>query len=40
LHKLHHSLIMFGRYHCTARSPKCEICPINYVCNYYKKKKK
>lgn len=40
LHKLHHSLIMFWRYHCTARSPKCEICPINYVCNYYKKKKK
>lgn len=40
LAKLHHSLIMFWRYHCTARKPKCEICPINHICNYYKKKKK
>ena len=23
--KSHHTLIFFGRYHCTARSPKCEI---------------
>ncbi len=26
--KTHHQLIFFGRYHCTARSPKCEKCPL------------
>ena len=34
--KLHHSLIFFGRYHCTARKPKCEICPLKEICEYYK----
>lgn len=34
--KLHHSLIFFWRYHCTARNPKCEICPLKNICNYYK----
>jgi endonuclease-3 len=37
--KLHHSLIFFGRYHCTARKPKCEICPLKEICEYYKKLK-
>ena len=23
----HHQLIFFGRYHCLARKPKCDICP-------------
>ena len=31
----HHLLILHGRYTCTARNPKCEICPINPVCIYY-----
>ncbi len=37
--KLHHSLIFFGRYHCTARNPKCEDCPLQNICLYYKKSK-
>lgn len=28
----HHRLIFFGRYHCTARSPKCDICPLLEEC--------
>jgi len=36
----HHALILFWRYHCTARNPKCETCPLASVCAYYKKKKK
>jgi len=34
---LHHTLIFFGRYHCTARKPKCETCPLQNICKYYKK---
>ncbi|MDT2612163.1 endonuclease III [Enterococcus dongliensis] len=30
--KSHHTLIFFGRYHCTARAPKCEICPLLDLC--------
>nr|MDK7245227.1 endonuclease III [Staphylococcus lugdunensis] len=26
--KSHHQLIFFGRYHCIARKPKCDICPL------------
>jgi endonuclease-3 len=32
----HHALLFFGRYHCTARSPKCEFCPLNQECRYRK----
>ncbi len=32
----HHSLIMFGRYHCTARNPLCETCPFQKICPWYK----
>ena len=28
----HHLLIFHGRYHCTARSPKCESCPLHLDC--------
>lgn len=31
----HHWLILHGRYICLARKPKCEICPITYMCKYY-----
>ncbi|NCO31677.1 hypothetical protein GW891_02470 [bacterium] len=24
---LHNTLVLFGRYICTARNPKCETCP-------------
>jgi len=37
--KLHHSLIFFGRYHCTARNPKCSDCPFIDFCTCYKKNK-
>ena len=30
----HHWLILHGRYICTAKKPKCEICPINQYCQY------
>lgn len=40
LAKLHHSLIFFWRYHCTARKAKCETCPITEICSFYKKNNK
>lgn len=33
--KTHHLLIFFGRYHCLAKNPKCETCPVQPYCNYY-----
>lgn len=33
----HHWLILHGRYICVARTPKCEICGLRPVCNYYRK---
>ncbi len=32
--KTHHQLIHFGRYFCSARSPKCEQCQLRNICNY------
>ncbi|TVP94811.1 MAG: endonuclease III [Acholeplasmatales bacterium] len=32
--KTHHQMIFFGRYHCTARRPKCEECPLQGPCRY------
>ena len=26
--RLHHQLVLFGRYHCKAKSPNCEICKL------------
>ena len=31
-----HRLIFFGRYHCLAKKPKCDICPVQAYCKYYK----
>lgn len=31
---IHHPLVLFGRYHCTARKPKCESCPIREICDF------
>lgn len=28
----HHRMIYFGRYHCLARAPKCEQCPLLSIC--------
>ena len=30
--KAHRAIIYFGRYHCTAKKPKCESCPFNGWC--------
>jgi len=35
VHKAHHWLILHGRYVCTARNPKCEICGLKPACKYY-----
>ncbi len=32
--KSHHQFIFFGRYHCTARNPKCDGCPLKEHCRY------
>ena len=40
VHKAHHWLILFGRYHCTARNPKCLGCGLQDICKYYKSNQK
>lgn len=34
--KIHHPLVLFGRYHCMARKPKCKNCKILQFCKYWK----
>ena len=34
--RTHHSLIFHGRNICNAKAPKCEDCPINEYCKFYK----
>ncbi|HAQ06840.1 MAG TPA: endonuclease III [Bacillus bacterium] len=34
----HHRMIFFGRYHCKAQNPKCEICPLLELCREGKKR--
>ena len=36
-HRAHHWIILHGRYICTARSPKCSICPIRDDCQFSEK---
>jgi endonuclease-3 len=36
----HHRMIFFGRYHCKAQNPKCEICPLLEVCREGKQRMK
>ncbi len=38
--KLHHWLILHGRYVCTARNPKCESCILRDLCDEYQKRRK
>jgi endonuclease-3 len=35
----HHTLVLFGRYYCTAKNPKCETCKLQKICLYYKNTK-
>ena len=37
---LHNTLVLFWRYHCIARKPKCDTCPLSEICKYYKKNTK
>ena len=32
LARLHHQLVLFGRYYCTARNPKCVNCKLKSIC--------
>lgn len=36
----HHRLIFFGRYHCKAQNPQCELCPLLELCREGKKRMK
>ncbi|EMA6341933.1 endonuclease III [Bacillus cytotoxicus] len=36
----HHRLIFFGRYHCKAQRPQCEVCPLLEICREGKKRMK
>jgi len=35
--KAHHQFIFFGRYHCLAKNPKCNNCPLFDLCKYENK---
>ena len=37
LTKLHHQLVLFGRYYCKAKKPECEACGLKEICKYYNK---
>lgn len=37
--KVHHQMIFFGRYHCLAKNPKCQSCPLIDDCKYKDKQK-
>jgi len=36
--RLHHQLVLFGRYKCKAKRPDCIDCKLKDVCSYYKNK--
>lgn len=33
----HHAILFFGRYHCTAKKPSCDRCPLISTCRFYQK---
>jgi len=35
-HLMHHLLITHGRETCIAQNPRCEVCSLKDICNYYK----
>lgn len=37
LSRLHHQLVLFGRYYCKAKNPLCENCKLKEICNEKKK---
>jgi len=38
LSRLHHQLVLFGRYHCKAKNPLCDNCKLIEICKYKKGK--
>ena len=36
--KVHHQIVLFGRYHCKAMKPECDSCRLRDMCKYEKKK--
>jgi len=36
-HDTHYRILLFGRYKCTAKNPKCAECELQSICEYYKK---
>lgn len=38
LNKLHHQILLFGRYYCKARNPECIDCKMQKYCREFKKK--
>ena len=34
--KMHHLMLLFGRYYCTAKTPKCEGCVMRDMCKFLK----
>ncbi len=38
--RVHLQLIMFGRSLCKAKNPKCNVCPLKSLCDFYVKKSK
>lgn len=39
LGRIHHQLVLFGRYHCKASKPECLSCKLKSICKYDKKSK-
>jgi len=33
--RLHHQIVLFGRYYCKARNPECTSCKFKNICKYY-----
>jgi len=36
--RMHHQLVLFGRYYCKAQNPQCENCKLKEICKYKKTK--
>lgn len=39
LGRIHHQLVLFGRYHCKANKPECSNCKLREMCKYDRKSK-
>lgn len=38
--KMHHQMVLFGRYHCKSQKPECQTCQLKEMCKYYQKPEK